>query len=163
MPSYADLLAATRAEIREVAPAEVALGEVQLLDVREPDELSEGGLPGAIAIPRGHLESRVEAALPDRAAPVVVYCAGGARSVFAARTLRELGYGDVRSLAGGFTAWKAAGRPVARGDGGLSTAQRARYARHLILPEVGLAGQQRLLAGWARRWRCTWRRPASAR
>ena len=89
VPSYADLLAATRAEIREVAPAEVALGEVQLLDVREPDELSEGGLPGAIAIPRGHLESRVEAALPDRAAPVVVYCAGGARSVFAARTLRE--------------------------------------------------------------------------
>ena len=144
--TYADLLARTRAAIREVTPAEVALGAAHLLDVREPDELAEGALPGAIAIPRGFLESRVEAALPDRAAPVVVYCAGGNRSVFAARSLVELGYADVRSLAGGFAAWKAAGRPVARGGGGLSAAQRARYARHLILPEVGLAGQQRLLA-----------------
>ena len=146
MPSYAELLASARAVIREIAPADVALDAVHVLDVREPDELGEGVLPGAIAIPRGHLESRVEAALPERTAPVVVYCAGGARSVFAARTLRDLGYLDVRSLAGGFAAWKAAGRPVVRGDDGLTAAQRARYARHLILPEVGRAGQAKLLA-----------------
>ena len=147
MPSYADYLAAARAAIREVAPADVALDAVTAIDVREAAELAEGGLPGALAIPRGHLESRIEAAVPDRAAPLLVYCAGGHRSVLAARALGELGYADVRSLAGGFAAWRAAGRPVARPDtDALTDAQRARYARHLILPEVGLAGQRRLLA-----------------
>ncbi|MBK9030035.1 MAG: molybdopterin-synthase adenylyltransferase MoeB [Myxococcales bacterium] len=147
MPSYAEFLAAALAAIREVLPAEALAGAPVVIDVREADERAEGTIPGARAIPRGSLESRIEAEVPDRATAVVVYCAAGHRSALAARTLGELGYGDVRSLAGGFSAWRAAGLPVARADADdLTPAQRARYARHLILPEVGEAGQRALLA-----------------
>jgi len=117
---------------------------VVVLDVREPDEYEQGAVPGAVHIPRGHLESQVEDRIPDRSAPVVVYCAGGTRSAFAAKTLGELGYTDVVSMVGGFNRWKDEGRSWAA-PRTLSPAQRNRYQRHLLLPEVGQAGQQRLL------------------
>lgn len=146
VPSYSELVERARAEVREVAAAALDPATALILDVREPDELALGLVPGAVPVPRGLLEGRIEALAPDRDRAIVVYCAGGVRSVLAARSLAELGYTDVRSLAGGFAAWRAAGRPVAvDGDDGLSAAQRARYARHLILPEVGAAGQARLL------------------
>jgi molybdopterin/thiamine biosynthesis adenylyltransferase/rhodanese-related sulfurtransferase len=149
MPTFRDLLAAAKAEIREVDTAEVdtLLGGATpplLLDVREPDEVEQGIIPGALHIPRGHLEAQIEARVVDKTVPVVVYCAGGVRSAFAARTLQELGYSDVLSMAGGFGRWKDEGRtwklPV-----GLTPEQRNRYQRHLLLPEVGLEGQAKLL------------------
>ena len=115
-----------------------------MLDVREPDEYEQGALPGAVHIPRGHLESQVESRLPDKGAPVVVYCAGGTRSAFAAKTLGELGYTDVQSLAGGFNKWKDEGRAWSA-PRTLTPAQRNRYQRHLLLPEVGEVGQLKLL------------------
>src|SRR3954462_1956283 len=115
MATFRDLLNRTKAEIREVdtAGAEAALARpgTVVLDVREPDEYDQGALPGAIHIPRGHLESQIEARLPDHEAPVVVYCAGGVRSAFAAKTLEDLGYRDVVSMAGAFRRWKDGGRP----------------------------------------------------
>jgi len=117
---------------------------VVLIDVREPDEVAAGRIPGAVNIPRGFLEQRIEASAPARDAAVVLYCGSGPRSILGARTLALLGYRDVSSLAGGITAWKGSGRPVEQG--GLTPVQRQRYSRHLLLPEVGTAGQQRLLA-----------------
>jgi len=115
-----------------------------LIDVREPDEHAQGMIPGTVHIPRGFLEQRIERTVSDRTAPVVLYCAGGTRSAFAARSLAELGYTNVRSLAGGFTGWKRAGlaweQPLV-----LKPDQEARYSRHTMLSEVGLAGQLKLL------------------
>lgn len=149
MATFRDLLTAAKAEITEVDTAEaqrrVEAGGVVVLDVREPDEYDQGALPNALHIPRGHLESQVEGKILDRAAPVVVYCAGGVRSAFAARTLQELGYSDVVSMAGGFGKWKDEGRPW-RTPVVLSADQRTRYMRHLLLPEVGVEGQAKLLA-----------------
>ncbi|MDQ3401472.1 MAG: molybdopterin-synthase adenylyltransferase MoeB, partial [Chloroflexota bacterium] len=115
-----------------------------LLDVREADEVEQGIIPGSVHIPRGFLELRIEDAILDKDGPVIVYCAGGTRSVLAAKTLTDLGYTDVSSLAGGFTAWK--------GEGGdwtlpqtLTAEQRRRYSRHLLIPEIGERGQQALL------------------
>jgi len=147
MATFRDLLAAAKSEITEVdtngAAAAIDAGAL-ILDVREPDEYEQGAIPGAVHIPRGHLEAQVEGRLLDKAAPVVVYCAGGVRSAFAAHTLQELGYDDVVSMAGGFGKWKDEGRawktPVQ-----LSPEQRNRYQRHLLLPEVGVAGQAKLL------------------
>ena len=148
MASFRDLLARTKSQIREVDPAgaEVRLAEAGavVLDVREPDEYDQGALPGAVHIPRGHLESQVEGQLPDHTAPVVVYCAGGVRSAFAAKTLQDLGYSDVVSMIGGFGRWKDEGRPW-RIPVTLTADQRNRYSRHLLLPEVGIAGQAKLL------------------
>ena len=87
-------------------PDRIEAGAI-VLDVREPDEYDQGALPGAIHIPRGHLESQVESRLLDKDAEVVIYCAGGVRSAFAAKTLQELGYTDVASMAGGFGAFDA--------------------------------------------------------
>ena len=115
-----------------------------MLDVREPDEYQEGALAGAIHIPRGHLESQIEARIIDKTAPVVVYCAGGVRSVFAARTMNELGYQTVESMEGGFGRWKDEGRDWKQ-PASLSPEQMNRYKRHLLLPEVGIEGQKRLL------------------
>ncbi len=148
MATFRDLLSAAKAEITEVGTADaaerIAAGAVAL-DVREPDEYDQGALPGAVHIPRGHLEAQVEGRLVDKGAPVVVYCAAGVRSAFAARTLQELGYADVVSMAGGFGRWKDEGRdwttPVT-----LTPEQKQRYMRHLLLPEVGVEGQSKLLA-----------------
>ncbi|MBV8258443.1 MAG: molybdopterin-synthase adenylyltransferase MoeB, partial [Actinobacteria bacterium] len=137
------------AEIEEVDAAQArALAESPapplLLDVREQDEWDEGHIPGAVHIPRGNLESRIEAVAPDKARPVVVYCAGGNRSVFATKSLEELGYENVVSLAGGYTDWKRNGFPTQL-PRTLTSEQRARYSRHILIPEVGDEGQQKLL------------------
>ena len=121
------------------------LGKVALIDCREADEHAQGAIPGAVWIPRGFLESRIEKTVSDRTAPIIVYCASGNRSLFAQRTLAELGYTNVRSLAGGFTAWKRAGLPWEM-PAALRPDQETRYSRHTLLPEVGVAGQQKLLA-----------------
>ncbi len=115
-----------------------------LIDVREGDEHQEGYIPGALWIPRGKLELRIEDAVPDRSSDVVLYCAGGNRSALAAKTLADLGYTRVRSLAGGFGAWKKAGLAVDK-PFIFSDAQKSRYARHMMLPEVGETGQAKLL------------------
>ena len=145
--TYADLLREARSQIREVTPQEVdALpeGGAAVIDVREDSEWEQGHLPGAIHISKSYVEQQIEAAAPDRDAPVVLYCAGGVRSLFAAQTLEQLGYTNVASMSGGFQAWKSAGlrweAPVI-----LSAEQKQRYSRHLLIPEVGAAGQTRLL------------------
>jgi len=149
MATYRELLAQIKADVDEVDVPRLAdrlSGETKpaLVDVRERDEWDEGHIPGAVHVPRGNLESRIEQAVPDRTTPVVLYCASGNRSAFAARTLRELGYEDVASLAGGFTEWKRSGQPfdIPRA---LSPERRARYSRHLLIPEVGEEGQLKLL------------------
>ncbi len=148
MPSFRDLLKTTKERIREVdtatAAGEIAEPGTVVLDVREPDEYEQGALPGAIHIPRGFLESQVEQKVPDRDARIVVYCAGGMRSAFAADTLTQLGYTNVISMDGGFNRWKDEGREW-KTPAALTPEQRNRYQRHLLLPEVGVAGQQRLL------------------
>jgi molybdopterin/thiamine biosynthesis adenylyltransferase/rhodanese-related sulfurtransferase len=147
MATYRELLAQIRDEIEEIGAAEARDRHADALyvDVREQDEWDEGAVPGAIHVPRGQLEQRIEGLVPDRSRPIVVYCAGGSRSAFAAKTLGELGYENVLNLAGGFTDWKRNGYPVETPQS-LSPAQRARYSRHLLIPEVGEAGQQKLLA-----------------
>ncbi|HZT46208.1 MAG TPA: molybdopterin-synthase adenylyltransferase MoeB [Gaiellaceae bacterium] len=148
MASYRDLLLQVRSEIEEVDAAQARAlldaGDALFLDVREDDEWNEGQIPGAVHIPRGNLESRVEAAAPDRARQIVVYCAGGSRSAFAAKSLGELGYENVVSLAGGYTDWKRNGLPTQLPQS-LDADKRARYSRHLLIPEVGVAGQLKLL------------------
>ncbi len=146
MASYRDLLADAKAQITEVEPAEAEprLADATFLDVREQDEVEQGIVPGAIHIPRGHLESQAAGKLPDPSRPVVVYCAAGNRSAFAAKTLAELGYTDVVSLKGGFGRWKNEDRPWIT-PAVLAPEQRTRYHRHILLPEVGEAGQQKLL------------------
>jgi sulfur-carrier protein adenylyltransferase/sulfurtransferase len=146
MPSPRDLLSAAKAAITEVEPeeAETRLNKSIFLDVREPEEYDQGAVPGAVHLPRGNLEFQVEGKLTDKDAPVVVYCAGGVRSAFAAQTMGELGYTNVASLVGGFNRWKDEGRPWSAPQT-LTPDQRNRYQRHLLLPEVGEAGQQKLL------------------
>jgi sulfur-carrier protein adenylyltransferase/sulfurtransferase len=146
MPSYRDLLQQVKGEIDEVSARDAAAraDEPAFLDVRERDEWEEGHIPGAVWIPRGNLEGRIEQTLPDRERPIVVYCAGGSRSAFATRTLQELGYTSVVNLAGGFTDWKRNGFPTQL-PRTLAPAQQARYSRHLLIPEVGEEGQLKLL------------------
>lgn len=141
-------LAEIKEHIAEVTPAEArALVErgAALIDVREPEEVAHGSPPGALRIVRGFLELRVEDAVPDPARTVLVMCAGGVRSLFAAEELRQLGYRDVRSVAGGFLRWKSEGLGVETPKLALSSSDRERYSRHLLMPEVGEAGQLRLL------------------
>ena len=146
MATYRDLLKTAKAGIREIDPetAEAQLDDSTFLDVREQDEFEQGMIPGSVFIPRGHLEAQAENKLPDRDAPIVVYCAGGNRSAFAAKTLQDLGYSDVVSMAGGFGRWKNEGRTWIT-PAVLDPEQRNRYSRHLLLPEVGEPGQQKLL------------------
>jgi molybdopterin/thiamine biosynthesis adenylyltransferase/rhodanese-related sulfurtransferase len=149
MPSYRELLQQVKSEIDEVdAPQAHDLLESAepplLVDVREHDEWTEGHIPGAVHVPRGYLESRIEQAAPDRSRSLVLYCAGGSRSAFAVKTLEELGYENVASLAGGFTDWKRNGFEVELPKS-LDAAKRQRYSRHLLIPEVGEEGQMKLL------------------
>ena len=149
MPTYRELLARARAEIEEISTPEahalVEAGETPLfVDVRLREEWDEGHLPGAVHVPRNNLESRAETLLPDKGRPLVVYCGSGTRSVFATKSLLELGYENVVNLAGGFADWKRNGYEFTT-PAALSPSQRTRYARHLMIPEVGEEGQQRLL------------------
>src|SRR6266404_1577442 len=146
MKTKSELLKDARSQVPEVQPLDLSRqspGPV-IVDVREKDETDAGMLPGAKPVPRGFLELRIEETVPDRGADLVLYCAGGTRSLLAARTLKDMGYTRVRSLAGGFSAWKSAGLPVET-PVRLTDAQRARYSRHLIIPEVGEAGQAKVL------------------
>ena len=143
------MLKAAKSRIREVdvRQLDAALKNGQkpiLLDIREQDEVEQGIIPGAIHIPRGYLESRIEQYVADYNAPIVAYCAAGNRSAFAAETLQQMGYKDARSLKGGFGAWKDAGLEfvVPRE---LTPAQMKRYSRHVLIPEVGKEGQLKLL------------------
>jgi sulfur-carrier protein adenylyltransferase/sulfurtransferase len=148
MPSFRELLAATKAEIREVDTAQAdelrRRPKAVVLDVREPDEYEQGAIPGAVHIPRGTLESSVENRITDKSAPVIIHCASGVRSAFAAKTLSDMGYHDVMSMSGGFNKWKDEGRDWAA-PRKLSPDQRNRYQRHLLLPEVDVEGQLKLL------------------
>ena len=148
MPTFRELLTATKREIAEVdtagAAAMIKNGSPVVLDVREPDEYEQGALDGAIHIPRGHLEAQIENRISDHDVEIVVYCAGGVRSAFAAKTLADLGYTGAVSMDGGFGRWKDEGRPWST-PASLGAEQRNRYQRHLLLPEVGEAGQLKLL------------------
>ena len=146
MSTLNEMLAAVKRQIREVEPAEVAprAADTVMLDVREAEEYAQGAIAGAVHVARGSLELEVEGRIPDKSKPVVVYCAGGVRSAFAAKTLAELGYSDVASMAGGFNRWKDEGHPWST-PRVLSDEQRNRYQRHLLLPEIGPSGQQKLL------------------
>jgi molybdopterin/thiamine biosynthesis adenylyltransferase/rhodanese-related sulfurtransferase len=149
MSNFRDLYRRVRSEIHETTPEEVYErldrgASFEILDVREEEEAGNGIVPGATHLSRAHFESRVEDLLPDKDAEVVVYCASGVRSAFAAKTLGELGYSHVASMKGGFTRWKdlGYGYDIPRV---LNSSQRDRYSRHLILPEVGEAGQTKIL------------------
>ncbi|MEI7742739.1 MAG: molybdopterin-synthase adenylyltransferase MoeB [Chloroflexota bacterium] len=135
--------------VREVSPAEAdALrrsGAARLVDVREANEWDLGRIPGALPVPKSRLETAIEAACPDRDAPLVLYCAAGVRSLFAARTLAAMGYADVVSMAGGYERWRAEGLAIEEPATSLTEEQRRRYSRHLLIPEVGPEGQARLL------------------
>ncbi|MGH2756161.1 MAG: molybdopterin-synthase adenylyltransferase MoeB, partial [Actinomycetota bacterium] len=148
MSNFRDLLRQVKAEIAQTTPEEVharlAAGGLELLDCRESEEVNNGIIPGAHHLSRAHFESRVEDVIPDKNAEVVIYCASGSRSAFAARTLAELGYSDVKSMAGGFIRWKDLGYRFDIPQI-LAPSQKDRYSRHLILREVGEQGQMKLL------------------
>jgi molybdopterin/thiamine biosynthesis adenylyltransferase/rhodanese-related sulfurtransferase len=147
-PSGAEVLRQIKSRIDEVDPAavreQVSNGAV-VIDVREAEEWSTGHIPGAKHVPKSYLESRIEGAAPDRDQHVILYCQSGNRSAWAARTLiDDLGYSNVESMTGGITLWKDRGYEVDQ-PRTLSAEQRERYSRHLLLPEVGIEGQQKLL------------------
>src|ERR671916_2116214 len=147
-PSGAELIRQIKSQVDEVDPSEVRshLGNgVVVVDVRESEEWDAGHVPGAKHVPRGHLESRIEGAVPDRSERVVLYCASGNRSALAAHTLKDmLGYENVESMTGGITLWKDRGYAV-EVPKTLTPEQRERYSRHLLIPEIGLEGQAKLL------------------
>ena len=146
-PSGAEVIRQIRSSVEEVDPSEVKSGNgAVLLDVRETEEWDAGHIPGAKHIPRGYLESRVEGVVgSDRSQRVIVYCASGQRSALAAHTLKELlGYENVASMNGGITLWKDRGYEV-EVPRTLTKEQRERYSRHLLVPEIGLEGQTKLL------------------
>src|SRR6059036_2678911 len=147
-PSGAEVLRQIKSTIQEVDPSSVreqlSNGAV-VVDVREPEEWGAGHIPGAKHVPKSYLETRIEGAVPDRSAHVILYCASGNRSAWATRTLLDdLGYENVESMTGGFTLWKDRGYEVDV-PRTLTAEQRERYSRHLLLPEVGIEGQQKLL------------------
>jgi sulfur-carrier protein adenylyltransferase/sulfurtransferase len=147
-PSGAEYIRQIRQQVEEVDPAEVSehLGNgIVLVDVRESEEWDRGHIPGAVHVPRGYLESRIDGAVGDRDQRVILYCASGQRSALAAHTLSEqLGYTNVASMTGGITLWKDRGYKV-EVPKVLSTEQKERYGRHLLLPEIGAEGQAKLL------------------
>ncbi|MBI2178890.1 MAG: molybdopterin-synthase adenylyltransferase MoeB [Candidatus Tectomicrobia bacterium] len=144
-----DLLAEARDTVPEITADEVkALKDkgqpIRLIDVREPDEFRAGYIPGAAHVSRGFLELKIEQVVPDRGAPIVAYCAGGVRSLFAGQVLKQMGYTDVRSMAGGYGKWKDLGFPV-QVDKQLTAEQLNRYSRHFLLSQIGEKGQAKLL------------------
>ena len=145
--SYSDLLREARSQVREVTPQETSelreRGAV-LIDVRETVEWEAGHIPGAVLISKSYLEQQIEAAVPDRNRPIVLHCASGIRSLFGALTLQEMGYTDVASMSGGFEQWKSLGLPWTE-PSALTPEQRQRYSRHLLIPEIGIEGQAKLL------------------
>jgi molybdopterin/thiamine biosynthesis adenylyltransferase/rhodanese-related sulfurtransferase len=149
MPGYRELLAQVKAEIDEISTLD-AHERLQgpdaplFVDVRESDEWDEGHIPGAIYTGRGRLEQRIEGLVPDKSRALVVYCSAGHRSAFATKVLEELGYANVLNLAGGFSDWKRNGFEITV-PRVLTPEQRSRYSRHLLIPEVGEEGQQKLL------------------
>lgn len=149
MATFQDVLGEAKRQVPEVdvrqASETLQAGNgVRLIDVREKQEWDEGHIPDALHVPRGYLELRIENAVPDKSTPIAIYCAGGTRSLLAGKTLRDMGYTDVTSVGGGFTAWKDAGLPfvVPRT---LTADQTHRYSRHVLIPEIGEAGQLKLL------------------
>ncbi|MEX1295950.1 MAG: molybdopterin-synthase adenylyltransferase MoeB [Candidatus Limnocylindrales bacterium] len=145
--TYRDLLAEARAKVREVSTAEAqaaAADGATLIDCREDSEWEQGHVTGATHLSKSYIEQDIEGLVPDREAPIVVYCAGGIRSLFTAQTLVEMGYQNATSMAGGFQAWKSEGRSWQQ-PRVLSAEQKQRYSRHLLIPEVGAEGQARLL------------------
>jgi len=148
--SFQDIMAEARKEIPEVSAQQV--NELLknngkspvLLDVRESDEWRQGHLEGALSLPRGFLEIKVETAVPNKDAPIIAYCAGGVRSLLAAKAMKEMGYQNVSSMAGGYAAWKNGGFKWVQ-DFQYTPEQLIRYSRHFLLPEVGEDGQAKLL------------------
>jgi len=147
-PSGAEYIKRIREQVQEVDPSDVRplVGNgVPIIDVREAEEYAVAHLPGAKHVPRGYLESRIDAAVPDRKQRVILYCASGQRSALAAHTLMtELGFEDVVSMTGGITLWKDRGYEIEVPQT-LTAEQRDRYSRHVLVPEVGLEGQLKLL------------------
>lgn len=151
--TYSDLFAEIRQSVKLISLDELKARVEQrkdkpftLVDVREKDEFRAGFIPGALHIPRGHLEMQAEQKLPDKNAEIIVYCAGGTRSAFAAKTLADFGYTNVISANPGFVRWKDLKFPVEE-PAQLTQAQQDRYSRHILLPEVGEKGQEKLLKG----------------
>jgi molybdopterin/thiamine biosynthesis adenylyltransferase/rhodanese-related sulfurtransferase len=148
MPTYRDYFADIKKRIHEATPEQVQelirSGEVQLGDVREKDEWNAGHIPGAVHVPKSYLEQWAEDRLPEKDKATVLYCAGGVRSAMAADTLQRLGYDNVISMVGGFNRWKDSGKPWTK-PASFTPEQAQRYSRHLLIPEVGEAGQQKLL------------------
>jgi len=147
--TFKQLMDEARNEIKEISVQEAdellkKNGKYLLLDVREKDEYREGHLEGALSLPRGFLEIKIESAVPDKSTPILAYCAGGVRSLLAANALKEMGYQNVISMSGGYTAWKTAGYDWVQ-DHQFSPEQVTRYSRHFLLPEVGEEGQAKLL------------------
>jgi molybdopterin/thiamine biosynthesis adenylyltransferase/rhodanese-related sulfurtransferase len=152
-PSGAEFIRQIKSQIAEVDPADVHAAldgagngsdGLTVVDVRENDEIAQGHLPGAKLVPRGFLESRIETAAPDRSGHVVLYCASGNRSALAAKTLTDLGYEHVESMTGGITLWKDRGYKV-EVPRKITAEQRERYSRHMLVPEIGAEGQNKLL------------------
>jgi molybdopterin/thiamine biosynthesis adenylyltransferase/rhodanese-related sulfurtransferase len=148
MPTYRDFFADVKKRIHEATPEQVQdlirAGDVQLGDVREKDEWNAGHIPGAIHVPKSYLEQWAEDRLPEKEKTTILYCAAGVRSAMAADTLQKLGYQNVISMAGGFNRWKDSGKPWET-PASFTPDQAQRYSRHLLIPEVADAGQQKLL------------------
>ena len=151
--TYSDLFSEIRSNVKLISLEALkeriehrAQKPFTLVDVREKDEVRAGYIPGAVHVPRGFLEMQAEQKLPNKSDEIIVYCAGGTRSAFAAKTLSELGYENVTSANPGFVRWKDLKYPVEL-PAELTPAQLDRYSRHILLPEVGERGQEKLLKG----------------
>ncbi|MDE0342107.1 MAG: molybdopterin-synthase adenylyltransferase MoeB [Deltaproteobacteria bacterium] len=147
--TFQQLMDEARGVVRELSPQQVQDvlqndGQHVVLDVREKEEYREGHLKNAVSVPRGFLEMKMDAEVPDKSTPIIAYCAGGVRSLLAGKVMKEMGYEDVTSMSGGYTAWKNEGYDFVQ-DRQFSQEQLTRYSRHFLLPEVGEEGQAKLL------------------
>jgi rhodanese-related sulfurtransferase len=145
--TFQDMLADVRSKIREVSVQELrdrlaSKTPPVLIDIREPEEHENGVIAGARTLPRGYLELKIESLVPDRSTPIALYCAGGTRSALGTHALLQLGYQDVVNVNGGIGAWSRVGYPLEHRKM-LSNEQKARYARQIILPQMGEEGQQK--------------------